>query len=145
MLIRIPGNPIAKKRPRFARRGKFVTTYSDQQTEEGKAMAIILSQLSGKPTSEPVQIEFVFRMARPKGHYGSGKNCGNLKPSAPVHHTAKPDVDNLIKFYMDCLNGLAWVDDSQVIRIGASKVYVGHGQNGPETAIILTSIGGELG
>jgi Holliday junction resolvase RusA-like endonuclease len=33
LLITIPGKPIAKKRPRFARRGKFVTTYNDQQTE----------------------------------------------------------------------------------------------------------------
>jgi phage terminase large subunit GpA-like protein len=34
--ITIPGPPIAKKRPKFARRGKFVTTYNPQDSEEGR-------------------------------------------------------------------------------------------------------------
>jgi hypothetical protein len=34
----IPGIPIAKKRPRFMRRGKFVQTYNCQESEEGRFM-----------------------------------------------------------------------------------------------------------
>jgi Holliday junction resolvase RusA-like endonuclease len=31
------------------------------------------------------------------------------------------DLDNLIKFVLDALNGSAWVDDAQVVRIIAAK------------------------
>ena len=61
MYIKVPGNPIAKNRPRFARRGKYVTTYSDQQTEEGKALAIIMGQVEGRLRGA-VSVSFVFQL-----------------------------------------------------------------------------------
>ncbi len=45
--IIIPGIPIAKHRPRFARRGKKTTTYSDQETEEGLMLWHIKQQTNG--------------------------------------------------------------------------------------------------
>lgn len=36
-------------------------------------------------------------------------------------HAKKPDVDNLIKAVLDSLNGIVFVDDSQVCDITASK------------------------
>ena len=42
----------------------------------------------------------------------------HLKP-API----KPDVDNVIKLYLDALNGLAYKDDAQVVSISAYKIY----------------------
>jgi Holliday junction resolvase RusA-like endonuclease len=41
--------------------------------------------------------------------------------SAP--HTRKPDIDNLLKLIKDALNGIAWLDDSCVARVYASKCY----------------------
>jgi len=123
MIIIIPGRPVAKARPRFARRGKFVTTYNDQQTEEGKVLFEIQKQWQTSPRTGPVVIEFGFYMPRPKGHYGTGKNAGKLKMSAPVYPVVKPDIDNLIKFYLDCMNGVVFEDDRQIIRCHASKLY----------------------
>ena len=137
MYIKIPGNPIAKKRPRFARRGKFVTTYSDQQTEEGKALAIIMGQVEGRLRG-PVSVSFVFQLQRPKGHYGSGKNSGKLKESAPKHPISKPDIDNYVKFYMDVLNDCAWVDDCQVFQLSAVKLYSDNCE--PLTSIVITEL-----
>ena len=134
MPIIIPGIPIAKKRPRFARRGKFVTTYSDQQTEEGRFYLEAKQQICCKALNgTPVHIKLTFEMPRPKSHYGTGRNAGKLKPSAPEEHTSKPDLDNLIKFVFDCLNGLAWVDDTQVIGMSAEKIYALDGE--PKTII----------
>ena len=33
------------------------------------------------------------------------------------------DVDNYVKFYMDCMNKLVYLDDSQVIELRATKEY----------------------
>ena len=49
--------------------------------------------------------------------------CGvALGVSRPV---GKPDADNLAKLYLDGLNGVAWLDDSQVATLVAVKRYAG--------------------
>lgn len=76
----IPGNPIAKKRPRFARRGKFVQVYNEHETEEGLFLARFMNTAKiEKPLIGPLQIECIFYIKRPKSHYGTGKNQGILK------------------------------------------------------------------
>ena len=122
MKITIHGKPIAKARPRFFRRGKFVGTYNAQETEEGRFMLEAHQQI-GEPMEGPVSVECIFHIQRPKGHHGTGKNAGTLKASAPEYHTIKPDVDNYLKFVLDCLNGLAWKDDGQVVEVWGWKVY----------------------
>jgi len=123
MKITIPGKPIAKKRPRFARRGKFVMTYNDQETEEGRFLLEVKQQWKEKPIEGNITLRVAFIMPRPKSHYGTGKNSGAPKPSAPTYHTQKPDLDNLVKFVKDCLNGVCWRDDSQVVSLIASKSW----------------------
>ena len=124
MIITIPGRPVAKARPRFARRGKFVTTYNDQQTEEGKVLFEIQKQWQRAPLAGPLAIEFGFYMPRPKGHYGTGRNAEKLKMSVPAYPVTKPDIDNLIKFYLDCMNGVVFEDDRQIVICHAIKEYL---------------------
>jgi len=125
--IRIAGKPIAKKRPKFARRGKFVTAYNEQETEEGKVILFIRDVVRMRSDFQvmtgPVKLKATFFLPRPKSHYGTGRNSGLLKESAPFHHTSKPDLDNLLKFYKDCCNEIVWRDDSQVNSIFAEKMY----------------------
>ena len=120
--ITIPGKPIAKKRPRFYRRGKFVGTYNDQETEEGKWMWEAKQQIPGEPLVGPIQIEIIFKMPVTKAW--SKRQLKSLSEyNHNVWHIKKPDLDNLVKFCKDCLTGLAWKDDSQVSFIGAKKIY----------------------
>jgi Holliday junction resolvase RusA-like endonuclease len=119
LILNIPGNPLAKKRPRFARRGKFVTTYNAQESEEGKFICLMQSQLNGHdpiPAGTPIKLNLIFYMPIPE-------SISKKKLQAGIFHTKKPDLDNLIKFVKDCLNGVVWHDDSQVNDIQASKVY----------------------
>jgi Holliday junction resolvase RusA-like endonuclease len=122
--IIIPGEPIAKHRPKFTTRGKFPRAYNDQETEEGKFIAQVLHQIDGlKIFDKPLTVDLYFFRSRPKSHYGTGRNANKIKPSAPTWPTTKPDVDNYIKFTLDCLNDILWKDDALVVRTNAVKSY----------------------
>lgn len=43
--------------------------------------------------------------------------------------TFKPDADNVAKLVMDALNGLAWVDDAQVVDLHVRKHPRARGQS----------------
>jgi Holliday junction resolvase RusA-like endonuclease len=136
LLIEVPGIPVAKKRPRFARRGKHVVTYSTQKREERTWRLLAGNQLPRIPLDGPVSVEVRFYLPYPRVDYGTGRNADKLKIRAiDKPHTVKPDLDNLIKFAMDCLNGEAWVDDKQVVLLWATKLYT---DGDPRTLVAIT-------
>jgi Holliday junction resolvase RusA-like endonuclease len=139
MKIIIPGKPVQKNRPRFARRGKFTKVYSDQDTESGLFFLKCREQVTEKLTG-PLYVRFRFEVPRPKSHYGTGKNNGILKESAPKHaHGQRQDFDNLVKFACDCLNGLAWVDDRQIVESHVKKIWSDRPEDA-KTVIIITEL-----
>ena len=128
----IPGQPIAKRRPRFARRGKFVVTYSDQETEEGRFLVSIREQWKNPPTISPLSLRATFYVLIPKSTSQKKRKLmleGVLKPNKT------PDLDNLIKFFLDVLNEEVWRDDSQIISLWAEKKFT----ENPRTEIEITT------
>jgi len=81
------------------------------------------AQLPDKPLTGPLSVECTFTFRRPKAHFRTGKYAGVLKDSAPAVMVSTPDVDNVAKFYLDALNGKAFVDDRQIVRLEATKRY----------------------
>lgn len=78
------------------------------------------------PGAGPFAVVVVFTMRRPAWHYGTGRNAGRLKASAPRHPSGKPDVDKLARAVLDALTDSgAMVDDSQVCNLSAVKCYPG--------------------
>jgi Holliday junction resolvase RusA-like endonuclease len=75
------------------------------------------------PLDGPVLVEFTFYMPRPKHHYGSGRNAGVLKSSAPRFHTSAPDALKLARGVEDALKGLVYRDDSQIAVELLQKLY----------------------
>jgi Holliday junction resolvase RusA-like endonuclease len=73
-------------------------------------------------------MECIFIFERPKSHFGTGKNSNKLKSSAPAHHIQPPDCDNLKKIVADCLNGLVYKDDSQIVTAVISKKWAAPGE-----------------
>jgi Holliday junction resolvase RusA-like endonuclease len=57
-----------------------------------------------------------------------------------LHHVKKPDCDNYLKFACDCMNGMFWDDDCQVIRAIVEKKY----SNAPRWEIEVKQLSGEL-
>lgn len=113
--IIVEGPPIAKKRPRFARRGKFVTTYNAQETEEGRFIVLAKDQVWKEPIPGPLVMCAMFYMPMPKS---MPKYKRKMAADGLLPHEKKPDLDNLLKFAKDCLNGIAYRDDSQVSFYG---------------------------
>jgi Holliday junction resolvase RusA-like endonuclease len=66
-------------------------------------------------------VTFVFR--RPGGHWGTGRNAGRLKPSAPLYVRTRPDVDKLLRAVGDAISGIVCRDDAQLVVVHAEKHY----------------------
>lgn len=74
----------------------------------------------------PVMASVVFTFERPAGHWGTGRNAGRLKPSAPGRPERYPDLSKLLRSTEDALTGVAWSDDARVVEYGRlAKVYAG--------------------
>ncbi len=116
--ITIPGPPVAKKRPRFARRGKFVTVFNCQETEEGKIRWEMKAQAGDMkaPRGVPVALHVGLYMPIPA-------SWSKKKQANPGPHVSKPDIDNMLKTIKDCGNGVLWDDDSQINFVRAGKAY----------------------
>jgi Holliday junction resolvase RusA-like endonuclease len=123
----VEGEPKPQPRARaFAMKGRGVRMYDPGTAEGWKAQiaAGVKDKVPFPPWSGPVEMTVVFRISRPKGHYGTGRNSRVLKKSAPKYPTGKPDLDNYLKAVMDALSMLSfWTDDSIVVQTRCSKVY----------------------
>lgn len=74
----------------------------------------------------PLVADMVFTFARPKGHFGTGRNAGVLKPTAPAAPAVAPDLSKLARSTEDALTGIVWRDDSRVVSYGRLiKLYAG--------------------
>lgn len=90
-----------------------------QSVEAVVAAAITCPPIRGAAIS----LSVLFLMPRPKGHYGSGKNAGKLKPTAPGFHTVKPDATKLLRALEDACTGILWADDAAITEQDVKKLY----------------------
>lgn len=90
-----------------------------QQLVKGVARA----NYDGPLLQNGVYVAMKFVVLRPKGHFGSGKNAGKLKKSAPWRPVVKPDVLKLARGVEDALTGVIWRDDSQIVNEYLTKEY----------------------
>lgn len=113
----VPGTPVAKGRPRFSRRqGRAFTPTKTARFEQ---LVALEAQAAGvRPVLEgPVELG-VYAFWPMKG--------SSLKRSErpAVWKVTSPDLDNVVKAVSDALNGVAYRDDGQVVKIVASKIHV---------------------
>lgn len=74
----------------------------------------------------PLVADMVFTFARPKSHFGTGRNAHLLKATAPAAPAVAPDLSKLARSTEDALTGIIWRDDSRVVAYGRlAKVYAG--------------------
>jgi len=99
--------------------GKFASIYTPKNVKEWKAFVqtyLQSSDLVGKKIEGPIRLDMDFFFERPKSHFGTGKNLGVIKKSAPEFHIKKPDTENLLKPVKDVMTRLGFFkDDSQIV------------------------------
>ena len=124
----VPGTPQpgGSKRAFFnpkTKRAQVVEACKGNPAWRSDVKAFALAAYDGPLIGGPLYLVVEFVMARPKGHFGSGKNAQVLKPSAPPYPTSKPDTTKLLRTLEDALTGIVWVDDAQVVRQEVFKLY----------------------
>ena len=95
-------------------------------------------------TLGPISVRLVFRFPRPASHYlpVNGKRPEReLRSDAPMQPTGITlgDLDKLCRAALDALTGVCYVDDAQVVSLGAVKAYddfAGPNQPGVDVRVV---------
>lgn len=114
----IPMRPVPKARARVTSRG---FAYTPKRTADAeKAVASYARQYIKAPLEGPVAMILEFCYEVPKSF---SKKDREAALSGILPKTGRPDIDNLGKLCMDSLNGIAFQDDSQIVRLELAKRY----------------------
>lgn len=118
----IPGIPVGKGRARFARRGKFMASYTPEKTVNYEALVKMCASAvyKGEPLAGAIALHIKAYFAIPKT---MKKALRLLAEAEQLHVTKKPDGDNIVKIISDAMNNIAFVDDAQVSDHSCSKRY----------------------
>ena len=135
VVFTIFGEPQGKARPRVVRNrftGNTVvyTTDKTKQYEAEVRNAFLRKAVSNtdgvkiltKPVFEisAVSVNITAYFGIPKS---KSKKYRQMMLSGEIHPTKKPDCDNIAKIICDALNGYAYKDDAQIIKINVIKQY----------------------
>lgn len=134
MKIVIMGDPIPKMRARHARfKSGLVHTYDPQhhlkqciqeklraeieraRDPYSKSQDLALSRLV---TARSLSASINFHMQLPKDPCRASKCVWGIEP-----HNIKPDIDNLVKFILDCCNDILFSDDKIITTLNVTKTY----------------------
>lgn len=100
--LRVAGEPVPKARPRHGKNGRVYTPDKTLAAEEAIGWRVRECYIGLVPTDRPVGIDLVFA-------------CRGSR----AKRNGRADLDNLVKLVKDALNGLVWLDDSQVENLHA--------------------------
>jgi Holliday junction resolvase RusA-like endonuclease len=120
--FKVLGEPVGKGRPKFARVGDGVTTYTPRETRAYEERVRAAYRAAGGP------------------HLGDRALCVRIVAYCPIPAsvskarryamahgfelpTKKPDCDNILKIICDALNRCAYDDDKQIVRAEVVKKY----------------------
>lgn len=139
----IPGEPVPWASTKRNQRTGNRFLPARQEAAIARNVASINESLGGEGHSlvfepgVPLLLSCAFYMKRSKGHFGTGRNAGALKDSAPGRPTGRPDLSNLGKMIEDCLVlGRVMMDDDQVVGHYSQwgKFYAGYTEQ-PRTIV----------
>ena len=127
--INVLGEPMGKQRPRATSFGGHTRIYTPSKTlsyEARFAHEFKEKYPEAKPLTGPIAVEVMAWFGLKKADYnskGQPNKHGLAKLGGEELPTKKPDLDNVLKAVLDGLNGIAFVDDSQVVNVCMAKHY----------------------
>jgi Holliday junction resolvase RusA-like endonuclease len=114
----IPGEPCAKQRPRLGK--GFTYTPAKTVNYETLIKELYIIGNYGKQLEGRLEMTVKAYFSIPKSASKKDREDMECKRKQP---TKKPDWDNIGKIVSDALNGLAYHDDSQIVRATVEKWY----------------------
>lgn len=131
----VPGEPVAQPRVKAVHRGGYTRVYTPATAKPYKdAVRIVaMGHWRNPPAAGPVLIKIAFRFSRSKAM------TWKRRPMDRYPHIKKPDLDNLAKAVLDALNGLVFLDDSQVVALHLEKECIA-GDEEPHTWIAIEEL-----
>jgi len=122
-VIWLAGTPRGKGRPRFGRRGAFVSVWTDKKTENYEEL---LKEVARREMVDAVMrlgpVTVRMEAATPvPASWSRKKHAAALR--GDLWPTGKPDFDNIAKIVGDALNKIVWKDDSQIVSCVFVKFY----------------------
>jgi hypothetical protein len=123
IMFTVYGDPVAKGRPRFAKRGNFVQTYTPEKTKtyESEVAMMAKAAMGASEALEGALEAFIYVTYAVPASYSKKRSEACL--SGLEKHTKKPDLDNVVKSVVDGMDKIVFLNDSQITSIHATKVY----------------------
>lgn len=122
MNFTVPGEPVAKGRPRFARVGNFVRTFTPQKSARFEDRVRLCAINAGvKPIAGPVVLSVECYWPMKGAPLKRGKRERTWKAT-------RPDCDNVLKAVCDGLCGTGFADDGQIVEAHVYKFHAGQGE-----------------
>jgi len=117
----VPGEPRGKGRPRFTRRG---FAYTDTATRDYETLIREQANTAMRywpdgMVATPVSVRIDIYKGVPKSWSMAKRKRALDGQEIP----GKPDLDNVAKGVLDAMNGVAYIDDTQVVRLLVQKQY----------------------
>jgi Holliday junction resolvase RusA-like endonuclease len=130
--IKLDGIPISQGRPRFARG----VVYDPCAKQKKDLLPTLKQQIKGLELLDcPLYLQAIFYFPFPKSSSRAFRKQNFHQP-----YFCRPDIDNLLKFYLDLMLGVVYKDDSLIVKVVAQKVYSTEGV----TKIILSKKGDNM-
>lgn len=120
IFLTVPGKAQSKQRPRVMKTG---ITFTPKETVNAEAFirGLALEAMGGqKPLEGGVELSIRIFRTIPKS-FGKKKKAQAM--AGLLFPTTRPDMTNQIKLIEDALNGIAYIDDAQVVFLEAKKFY----------------------
>ena len=120
------GDPAPKGSMKHVGNGVMIESSKRVKPWRRQVAAAARDVMAGRPLlTGPVAVTAIVRLPRPKGHYGTGRNAGRLKPSAPRYPISRAlgDADKHARSLLDGMTGAVYEDDSQVVVVHLYKQY----------------------
>ncbi|MDA3731553.1 RusA family crossover junction endodeoxyribonuclease [Niameybacter massiliensis] len=119
----IPGEPKGKARPRvFMNKEGRSQAITPKETLSYENLVKWVYQNTQDATKLEGEIEARIVAMYPIPKSMTKKNR-QLIDEGKLHPTKKPDLDNVAKIVLDSLNGIAYSDDSQIVKLTVEKYY----------------------
>ena len=124
----VHGMPAAQGSKRHVGKGVMVESSKKvkpwRQDVAAAALRAVEDEHGFEQFTGPVEVDIDFFFARPKSHYGTGRNAGTLKTNAPIFVATRPDIEKLERSTHDALTTAGvWRDDALVVKHTGSKRY----------------------